>query len=104
MEAVIRHSGRQFTVKEGATIDIDTQDLDPGSTVEFGEVLYVGKEGSAPSVGRPVLMGAKVVGKVVGPVKGPKLIAAEFRRRKNSRRRMGHRQGYTRVTIEKIEA
>jgi large subunit ribosomal protein L21 len=103
MEAVIRHSGRQFRVKAGSTIEIDWQELEPGSTVEFQEVLYAGAEGSSPKVGTPLLAGAKVIGKVVGETRGPKLIAASFRRRKNSRRRIGHRQSYVKVTIEDIQ-
>ena len=103
MEAIIRHSGRQFRVKAGATIDIDWNGLEPGSTVEFAEVLYLGEEGSSPKLGSPTVNGVKVVGKVVGTTKGPKLIAASFRRRKNSRRRIGHRQKYTRVEIASIQ-
>lgn len=115
MEAIIRHSGRQFKVKEGATINVDTQALEPGSQIEFGEVLYIGddstsldlpeggKERSTPRFGNPLLKGARVVGKVVGELRGPKLIAAQFRRRKNSRRRIGHRQTYTQVRIESIQ-
>ena len=102
MEAVIRHSGRQFRVKAGSTIEIDWQDLQPGATVEFDEVLYAGSEGSAPRVGAPLISGAKVIGKVIGESRGPKLIAASFRRRKNSRRRVGHRQSYVKVAIEDI--
>ena len=104
MEAIIRHSGRQFKVKEGATIEVDRQDLEPGSSLEFGDVLYVGAEGQPPKIGKPTLPGAKVVGKVLGEVQGPKLIAAQFRRRKNSRRRIGHRQSYTKVLIESIQS
>lgn len=103
MEAIIRHSGRQFRVKEGATIEIDYSDAQPGSSIEFGEVLYVGDESAGARVGTPTLGGAKVHGKVIGTVQGPKLIAAAFRRRKNSRRRIGHRQKYTQVKIESIE-
>jgi large subunit ribosomal protein L21 len=103
MQAIIRHGGRQYMVKPGATIDIDWSDLEPGSTVEFPEVLYVGEEGSPPRIGGPTVEGMKVLGKVVGKTTGPKLIAASFRRRKNSRRRVGHRQKYTRVEISSIQ-
>jgi large subunit ribosomal protein L21 len=102
MEAIIRDSGRQFKVKEGGTIEVDYRDLVPGSTVEFKEVLYVGGSDSPARVGRPLVEGALVVGKVIGKL-GPKLIVAEFRRRKNSRRRIGHRQKYTKVQIERIQ-
>ena len=104
MEAVFRDGGRQYTVREGATLDLDYRDLEPGSTVEFDEVLYVDKGAGAPEIGTPLVDGAKVLGKVVDQVKGKKLIIMHFRRRKNSRRRVGHRQKYTRVAIQKIEA
>lgn len=104
MEAIISHSGRQFRVHEGETIDIDYRDAPPGSSIEFGDVLYVGGEGAEPRVGAPTLGGVKVLGRVLGTVQGPKLIAAQFRRRKNSRRRVGHRQKYTKVKIESIQA
>ncbi len=104
MEAVIQHSGRQFKVKEGITIDLDLCPLEAGSVIEFGEVLYVGKEGGPSSLGKPLVAGAKVIGKVLGEKRGPKLISAKFRRRKNSRRRIGHRQSYTSVLIESIQA
>ena len=104
MEAIISHSGRQFRIKEGATIEVDYRDAEPGSSIEFPDVLCLCQEGSEPKIGTPTVKGAKVVGKILGTKKGPKLIAAEFRRRKNSRRRIGHRQNYTRVLIESIQA
>ena len=103
-EAIFQSGGRQYKVSEGSTIEVDYQDdLDAGATLEFSEVLYVGGEGSESRVGTPLIDGAKVVGTVVGKTKGPKLIIAQFRRRKNSRRRVGHRQPFTRVKIDKIE-
>jgi large subunit ribosomal protein L21 len=104
MEAIISHSGRQFKVKEGATIEVDLLKAEPGSEIELGDVLYVAAAGAEPRVGTPTIAGARVLGKVLGTVYGEKLIAAQFRRRKNSRRRVGHRQPYTRVVIEKIQA
>jgi large subunit ribosomal protein L21 len=103
MEAIIRHSGRQFKVKAGGTLKIDYREVEPGSTMEFTEVLYIGEEGAAPRIGKPTLPGAKVLGKVVGSLRGPKLIAVRFRRRKNTRRRVGHRQKFTQVQIESIQ-
>jgi large subunit ribosomal protein L21 len=104
MEAIIRDSGRQFRVKEGGTIDVDYRELEPGSTVEFKEVLYIAGDDGSPRLGRPLVEGASVLGKVMGDKLGRKLIVAEFRRRKNSRRRVGHRQRYTSVQIERIQA
>ena len=103
MEAVIRDGGHQYTVAEGELLDVEFREVDAGETLEFPEVLYIRDEGAAARIGAPTVDGAKVIAKVVGPVKGDKLIVAKFRRRKSSRRRVGHRQGYLRVQIEKIE-
>jgi large subunit ribosomal protein L21 len=102
MEAIFQHGGHQYKAKEGMTIDIEFSGAEPGASVEFAEVLSLALEGSEPRVGTPLVVGAKVVGKVVGSIKGPKLIAASFRRRKDSRRRVGHRQKYTQVRIEAV--
>jgi large subunit ribosomal protein L21 len=104
MEAIISDSGRQFKVSEGSTIDVDYRELEPGSSIEFDKVLYLSSGSSTPSLGQPFLDGAKVVGKVVGKIRGPKLIVTHFRRRKNSRTRVGHRQSYTKILIESIQA
>lgn len=105
MEAVIRDGGRQYRVREGDTLEIDYRDgAEAGSTIEFSDVLLVAGAGSPAKVGAPIVEGAKVLAKVVGQVKGEKLVIMNFRRRKNSRRRVGHRQKYTQVAIEKIEA
>lgn len=104
MEAIFRDGGRQYRVQQGETLEVDYREVEPGSTIEFNEVLFVGGESGSPKIGSPLVEGAKVVGKVLGAVKGKKLIIMHFRRRKNSRRRVGHRQKYTQVQIEKIEA
>ncbi len=104
MEAVFKDGGRQYRVKEGDTLDVDFRPIEKGATLEFPEVLYVGGEGPAQArVGRPTVTGAKVRAVVLGPVKGKKLIAATFRRRKGLHKRVGHRQSYIKVKIEKIE-
>lgn len=102
MEAIFRDGGRQYKVSEGGTVDVDFRDVEAGATLEFGDVLYVGEEGSS-RVGTPLVDGAKVVGTVVGQVRGAKSLTVHFRRRKNSRSRVGHRQPFTRVKIDKIE-
>jgi large subunit ribosomal protein L21 len=102
MEAIFQHGGHQYKAKEGMTIDIEFSGAEPGTSVEFAEVLSLAAEGAEPRLGTPLVPGAKVVGTVVGTAKGPKLIAASFRRRKDSRRRVGHRQKYTQVHIEAV--
>ena len=104
MEAIFRDGGRQYRVQQGETLEVDYREAEAGSTIEFNEVLLVGDESGSPKGGAPLVEGAKVVGKVLGDVKGKQLIIMHFRRRKNSRRRVGHRQKYIQVQIEKIEA
>jgi len=103
MYAIIQHSGRQFRVEEGQQVDLDFgKHLDPGAEVKFERVLIVnGNEGT--KVGSPTVDGAEVSAEVIGPRLGKKLVVQKFRRRKNSRRKTGHRQLYTRVKINKIE-
>lgn len=103
MEAVIRDGGHQYRVTEGMTLDVQFREAEAGASLEFPEVLFVGGGGST-KVGTPTVSGAKVVAKVLGPVKGDKVLVAKFRRRQGSRSRVGHRQPYLRVQIEKIEA
>lgn len=103
MEAVIRDGGHQYRVSEGMILDVEYREAETGATLEFPEVLFVGDDGGEPTIGSPVVEGARVVAKVVGPVKGKKLVVAKFRRRKGSQTRTGHRQPYLRVQIEKIQ-
>jgi large subunit ribosomal protein L21 len=103
MYAIFRDGGRQYRVCEGETVLVDLRDGEPGSRIEFSEVLSIEPEGAGMKVGQPLVSGAKVVAEVIGEYKGPKLIFHQFRRRKNSRSRRGHRQRYTQVRVEKIE-
>ena len=75
MEAVIRDGGHQYTVAEGEVLDVEFRELGEGETLEFPEVLYIRGDGDA-RIGAPTVDGAKVIAKVVGPVKGDKLIVA----------------------------
>ena len=104
MQAVIRDGGRQYRVTEGLTLDIDYREAEEGSTLDFEDVLYVGGEGAEARIGTPVVSGAKVTARVIGAVKGDKVLVAKFRRRKGSRTRNGHRQPYLRVQIDSITA
>jgi large subunit ribosomal protein L21 len=93
--------GRQYKVVEGQELEVDYRDLPAGESLEFGSVVAYGS-GSGLKLGEPMVAGAKVTAKVVGIVQGPKLVIQKFRRRKTMRRRTGHRQLMTKVTIEKI--
>ncbi|MBN1941870.1 MAG: 50S ribosomal protein L21 [Phycisphaerae bacterium] len=105
MYAVIEDSGQQFRVSEGDILDVDLRDLPDGAeTVEFDRVLLVGGE-KAAKVGTPLVAKAKVVGEILDPeFKGPKVHHYDLRRRKASKRKVGHRQKYLRVRISKISA
>lgn len=98
MYAIIQHSGRQFKVKQGDVILLDRTEAVPGEEISFDKVLFF--EGRA---GAPYLEGVHVTGRVKGPALGPKIYVQKFKRRKNYRRRTGHRQPYTEVEITSIE-
>jgi large subunit ribosomal protein L21 len=103
MVAVIEDLGSQYRVESGDTIDVDLRDVEIGSQIQFDKVQFTEGDDGA-KIGAPYVEGAKVTGTVVEAIKGPKVIAAQFRRRKDSRRRVGHRQNYLRVKIDNIEA
>jgi large subunit ribosomal protein L21 len=100
MFAVIKTGGKQYRVAAEDVLRVDRLEGDPGTVVEFGEVLVVG--GDSPVVGVPIVAGATVAGELLDHVRGPKVIAFKKRRRKNSRRKRGHRQEYSLVRITEI--
>ena len=105
MYAVIEDSGQQFQVQEGDVLEVDLRDLAEDQTeIEFDRVLLVSGDGNV-SVGTPVVAGAKVLAEIVDPlVKGQKVFISQFRRRKDSRRRIGHRQKFIQVRVKTIVA
>ncbi len=103
MYAIIATGGKQYRVKEGDVIFVEKLNASEGDTVEISEVLAVGKEGDL-KVGTPLVDGAKAVLKVVGQGKGKKIIVFKYKPKKNYRRKTGHRQPYTKVVVEKIQA
>ena len=100
MYAIIATGGKQYRVSEGDVIYIEKIDAQVDSTVSF-DVLLVENEGDV-KVGTPVVEGVKVEGKVVGQVRGDKIIVFKYKSKKNYRRKQGHRQPYTKVEITKI--
>jgi len=100
MYAIIATGGKQYRVSEGDVIYIEKIDAQVDSTVSF-DVLLVGNDGDV-KVGTPVVEGVKVEGKVVGQVRGDKIIVFKYKSKKNYRRKQGHRQPYTKVEITKI--
>jgi large subunit ribosomal protein L21 len=102
MYAIFLDGGRQYKVSEGQVLDLDYRDIASGETLRLDRVLCV-SNGSSVKLGAPNVDGAVVSAEVIGPEKGDKIYIQKFRRRKNFRRRTGHRQIYTRVRISKIE-
>ena len=103
MVAVFEDSSTQFRVQEGEVVDIDLRkEAEVGSEISFDKVCLL-DAGEDTKVGAPYVEGASVKAKVLEAVKGPRVISTHFRRRKASKTRVGHRQQYLRVKIEKIE-
>lgn len=104
MFAIIEESGRQIRVSEGDVLNIDFQaEATEGQELTFGKVLLANGGGESV-IGRPAIDSGSVTATVVNPIeKGPKLTIQKFRRRKNYRRRTGHRQKYTTVKITGIK-
>ncbi|HLT00334.1 MAG TPA: 50S ribosomal protein L21 [Acholeplasma sp.] len=97
MFAVIVTGGKQLKVTEGQEIYVEKLDVNPGETYEFTEVLATDTK-----VGSPLVEGAKVVAEVVKQGKQKKIIVFKYKRRKNLRRKQGHRQPYTKLVIKSI--
>ena len=109
MYAVIEQGSKQYKVAQGDCLDIELTEVSPDAeTIELDKVLFV-SNGEKIKIGTPYLEGAKVIASFKttakdAVVKGKKLYPMHFRRRKNSKRRIGHRQKYLHITIDKIEA
>ena len=101
MYAIIEDGSRQWKVEEGQTLDVDYREISTGEPVIFDRVLAY-HDGTSLRIGQPTLVSAQVTAKVVEVVQGPKLVVQKFRRRKNYRRKTGHRQLHTRIVVEKI--
>jgi len=100
MFAVFKTGGKQYRVAAEDVIKVGKVKGELGEIVEFGEVLVVG--GDNLSLGAPTVAGASVAAEVLGQARGPKIIAFKKRRRKNSRRKIGHRQEFTLLRITEI--
>jgi large subunit ribosomal protein L21 len=101
MYAIVVDGGRQYKVEEGQQINLDYRDLPTGESITLDRVLLVSGEAGV-KLGQPTVSGATVKAEVLGLRQGDKLYIQKFRRRKNMRRRTGHRQMYTAVKITQI--
>src|SRR3954466_3219903 len=100
MFAVIKTGGKQYRVAAEDKLKVEKVKGEPGEIVQFGEVLVVG--GDDVKLGEPTILGASVAAEVLEQGRGPKVIAFKKRRRKNSRRKRGHRQEFTLIRITEI--
>ena len=102
MYAVIKTGGKQYRVAQGDKLRVEKLPGSVGETVTFGEVLMIGGEEASMKLGRPLLAGAKVEAKIVTQDRAKKIIVFKFKRRKNFRRKNGHRQPFTALEITGI--
>lgn len=102
MFAIIKTGGKQYKVSEGDVIKVEKIEAEAGDKIEFDQVLMVA--GDDVKVGSPVVEGAKVSAEVLDQKKNKKIVIFKFKAKKNYRKKKGHRQPYTLVKIEKIDA
>ncbi len=103
MYAVIKTGGKQYRVSQGDVVKLERLQGDAGTTISFDQVLLIGTEEDT-KVGTPVVAGAAVRGTIMEQGRDRKVIVFKFRRRKNYKRKNGHRQYFTRVRIDEIAA
>ncbi|OGO05024.1 MAG: 50S ribosomal protein L21 [Chloroflexi bacterium RBG_13_56_8] len=103
MYAIVETGGKQYKVSVGETVEVERLDVEPGETVDLPRVLMVG-DGDDVRVGRPILEDAKVSATVLKHGRGPKLTIFKYRAKQRYRRKGGHRQDYTCLRIDEIQA
>ena len=103
MYAVVATGGKQYKVEPGEVLRVEKIPGDVGAQVAFDQVLMVG-EGESVRIGQPVIDGATVTGHIIEQDKSKKILVFKFKRRKRFRRKQGHRQPYTAVKIDAIDA
>ena len=101
--AIFKTGGKQYRVKPGDVLDVEKLPLEVGSTAEFDEVLAV-SDGGEVNFGMPTVPGARVLAEVQGHQKDRKVIVFKYKAKTRYRRKRGHRQNYTRVLIQDIQA
>ncbi|MBI9051930.1 MAG: 50S ribosomal protein L21 [Anaerolineaceae bacterium] len=100
--AIVESGGKQYRAEEGSTIEVDLLPNNEGDEIVLENVYMVSNDDSF-SIGTPTVKGAKVVAKIESHFKGPKIIVFKYRPKKHYRVKTGHRQQYTRLSIEAIE-
>lgn len=102
MYAVIRTGGKQYRVSEGERLRVEKLDGNVGDSLQFDQVLMLG--GEKVQIGKPLISGAKVMAEIIAQDRAKKIIVYKYRRRKNYRRKAGHRQPFTELKVTSISA
>ena len=102
MYAVVRSGGKQVRVTPGTPVRVEKLPGEVGDAIEFDQVLLIGGEGET-RIGTPLVDGARVRGTIRAQARGPKIVVWKQKRRKNYRRKQGHRQDFTEVHVDSIE-
>jgi large subunit ribosomal protein L21 len=103
MYAVVRSGSKQYRVEPGQRVRVERLAGAVGDAVELGEVLLIGGDDGEPRVGQPLVSGARALGKIVDQGRAAKVMLFKMKRRKNYRRKQGHRQAYTEILVDRIE-
>jgi len=101
MLAVIETGGKQYTVEEGSVVDVELLDVGNGVSHTFSNVLFISDDGKV-MIGKPTVEGASVDAEIIGSVKADRVLVFKRKPRKDYRKRIGHRQRYTKIKITKI--
>lgn len=101
MYAIVEIAGQQFKVEKNDEIFVHRLEGEPGTKIEFGEALLIDNDGKI-SVGKPLVAGSKVSGKIMDHVRGDKVVVFKKKRRKGYQKESGHRQDFSKILIEEI--
>ena len=101
--AIVQTGGKQYQVRSGDTIHVESLPQEPGETVELGDVLMVSKDGEV-KVGNPTVSGARVTAEITEHGRGKKIVVFKYKAKTRYRRKQGHRQSYTALTVKDITA
>jgi large subunit ribosomal protein L21 len=101
MYAIVKTGGKQYRVEAGRTLEVDSLPAGEGETVELGDVLMIADNGDV-TIGTPIIDGARVLAHVEGHGRAPKIVVFKYKSKVRSRKKSGHRQGFTRLTVEEI--
>ncbi|MGB4588695.1 MAG: 50S ribosomal protein L21 [Clostridiaceae bacterium] len=104
MYAILNTGGKQYKVSVGEILKVEKLTADVDTTVEFSEVLAVANDEGKLTIGTPIVEGAKITAKVIGHGKAKKIVVFKFKAKKDYRKKQGHRQAFTKILIESIEA